>query len=540
MEPVGVPDGDPPPRHGGDELDGGVAVPTDPQILHHQNGRPVLRAEEPQGDGQLLAVERQPQLPFPRIIAAHRRSPSPRVRHVPGLFHLPQQLRQEPADLPRPRVGGVVRHEHVDPLPQLDPAAAGALPHRPVPHHPAHSGGFFPPARAGVHAREHHVGRRVGGLELDERLRRLLAQADVAVSPAGAEQRRPAGLPQAERHRLDQLLGFLEPPSPTEEIDHAGVVLLSPLDLELPFHGIEVAPTLLHFPGVGTGGEHGDEGDAGGLLPAGDHLSEQGQTVLPAAVLGAPRDHGVEGDGVPLRHPPEDAASVLQLPGLGVHGDQRVAHRDPVPRKVRFQRQGVQLPPLRRRREVRAGAGGADEAAVVRAEALALHLPEAAECLLEKVIVERVPGDHRVPEDHVRFRHLVKHLLRVRRPPTLGVEVHQPAADVRVPLAGSLNQLGVELGAAGEVPRRGERREDARLREHVHSVASPGHLPEQGQGLGAIPVQAVAHDHAVPGDPVPEGPQVGEDPLGLAQEAGPAVAADQGVADGGEGGEPGR
>ncbi|CAA6670710.1 unnamed protein product [Spirodela intermedia] len=164
VEAVPVANDNLPPGDGGDELEGRVAVPADPKILHDSDRSSRRRTHQPKTQRHLLTVSGQrPLLLLLPHVEHHLRG----VRHVPAPPQLRRQLLPPPLYLRRPRVPAVAGHELVDHAGDGDSAPAGGLLHALLLHHPPHPS-LLPPPGAGVDVAEHDVVPVVARLQAAE------------------------------------------------------------------------------------------------------------------------------------------------------------------------------------------------------------------------------------------------------------------------------------------------------------------------------------------------------------------------------------
>ncbi|CAA7410529.1 unnamed protein product [Spirodela intermedia] len=183
---VGVPHHNLPVEGPAHEPEGLVAVPANPDVLHHpqrlpQGGSP---AQQPIRQGEPLAVP---------LHLAHQ------------LLHLGVYLR-------RPRVPPVARQKLVHLPAHLNPTPPALLLHSPVPHRAPQLRHLVPSPGRGVDVGEHDVRGVVLRVHLQNPPAGRPPQAGVAVGHAGGQERSPDGRVRLEGHQPRDALRFLEPP----------------------------------------------------------------------------------------------------------------------------------------------------------------------------------------------------------------------------------------------------------------------------------------------------------------------------------------
>ncbi|CAA7410144.1 unnamed protein product [Spirodela intermedia] len=210
VESVGVSEDNGPAGDGGDELDGAVAVAADAQVLEHpQRLRRRGAADQPEGDGNLLAVLKQVLL---LELVRHVVEGGAQVGNVPHSPDLRSELPELRVDLTGAAVAGVAGVELVDAAGDLDPAEPRFLPQPPLLHPAPYLRHRAPPPRGGVDVGEQHVGGGICRLRLQDLHRRFFSQLEVSVDLAGPEQSSPnqgAGL---HRHLADEDDSSLQEP----------------------------------------------------------------------------------------------------------------------------------------------------------------------------------------------------------------------------------------------------------------------------------------------------------------------------------------
>ncbi|CAA6666938.1 unnamed protein product [Spirodela intermedia] len=156
VESGGIPDDDLSPFESGDELGGVVAVHADPEVLEHADRRPCGDGQQPEGDGELLAVPQQ----HPLLLLHHNVvTCRPEMRRMASPLHGLLQLRQ------------------LGPYGLQLPVAA-----------PPDSGDVLPPAGGGVDVGQLHVGASAPRVELEEPPGGELRELGVFLRPAGPQE----------------------------------------------------------------------------------------------------------------------------------------------------------------------------------------------------------------------------------------------------------------------------------------------------------------------------------------------------------------
>uniref|UniRef100_J3LVA8 Uncharacterized protein n=1 Tax=Oryza brachyantha TaxID=4533 RepID=J3LVA8_ORYBR len=460
VKPPDVPEHDVAVKHLGHELGRLMAVVAHPQVLGHPNGGARRRPQQPERDGQLLAVAPE----HGRLVAVvHVVQHARRVRRVPLPPHLLPERAHALVHLRARRVRRLAGREPVDRAVQLDPAAPRLLRHASPPHPAPHLRRLGPLPGGGVDVAEERVVAGLLGLQLQQPLGGDLAEADVLVQPARAQQRAPrrhlllAGL-----HRGHDGVGLVEPAGAAEDVHHAGVDLRRRRDAVVALHGVEQLEPALHHARVAARRQGSDEGHfVGAPLAARRHPVEQRHGLAAEPVHAVRHDEDVPGDGVPPRQPVEHCARQGQTPALGVHVHQRAPDGDVSVERVPH-RVPVYLLPLRRRCQHGAPRQERHQRDGVRRHAgeavfffLLLHLADELERVVD-IALDDATGDEGVPghdvgevdhgEDPVRDVRLAEARVHVHER-VLHESVVRHAALHHVPVHGLLPVEGLRAGA---------------------------------------------------------------------------------------------
>uniref|UniRef100_A0A804RB52 Uncharacterized protein n=1 Tax=Zea mays TaxID=4577 RepID=A0A804RB52_MAIZE len=460
-----------------------MAISTDSQILGDPHRVAGSGVQEPEGDGQLLTMVKQWRL---LLLLCNG------VQHVPGIGHvalcpdLPHHVPGHGVHLLRPGVAQAAALELADLTLDLDHRPPCFLAHVPLVHQPPDPGHVLPPAGRGEEVRQQHIAPAVLGIQLNDAPPDRLAQVDVAVYLGRAEERTEDADVWLHRHVLDNLLGFLQPPCSSIQVDHAAVVLHLGLNAVSLRNVVEVVAALAEHPRVRAGSEHVHQRDVVRRHALPLHPSEQLQSVLAPPVHREPADHAVprreplgsEREG--LEHTPR----LLDAAALAVHvhhrGGQLLVHLDPA-----LLHPPVHLPPARQRAGARARhhRGSRDEDVAVHPARP--HLVEHLQRVQEPAGLD-VPGHHRVPRHQVSLRHPVEQHPRVVEQPQLEepADHRGPRHDVESSAAAA-EDAGGEVGSrVGEVG--GEQRVE-RLRVGVEAELEEQRveLGDQVERLGA-------------------------------------------------------
>ncbi|BAS96913.1 Os06g0231350 [Oryza sativa Japonica Group] len=206
MEPAPVPNHDLTPKHARHVLGRLVAIPTNSQVLGDSQRLARPRAQQPEGDRELLAVAQQRRLLVFLGDVVQRLAG---VRHVPLGPDPAHHVHGHGVDLPSLWVAQVPAPELAGLAVDLDHRPPGLLAHVPLVHQPPDLAHLVPPAGAGEQVCEEHVAAAVVRVEVYDAPPDRLAEVDVAVDLACAEERAEDGEVGIHWHFVDHLLGFV-------------------------------------------------------------------------------------------------------------------------------------------------------------------------------------------------------------------------------------------------------------------------------------------------------------------------------------------
>ncbi|WVZ81862.1 hypothetical protein U9M48_029193 [Paspalum notatum var. saurae] len=201
-----------------------MAVPTNPQILGDPHRVAGPRVQEPKGDGQLLTVVQQWRL---LVLLCNVMQHVPRVGHVALFPDPPHHVPGHGVHLLHLGLGAAqdTALELVDLAVDLNRGPPGFLAHVPLVHQPPDLGHILPPSGSGEEVRQQNVAPAVLRIQLDDAPPDRLAHIDIAVDPACAQECAEHADVRFHGHVVDQLLGFVQLPCSSIQVDHAAVVL---------------------------------------------------------------------------------------------------------------------------------------------------------------------------------------------------------------------------------------------------------------------------------------------------------------------------